>query len=218
MSSSDGTPRPAGRMRPVEGVFVVDGEEYVDSAEAARLLGVKRETLYAYVSRGLLRSYRQGIKRQRLYRRGDIEALLRLEPSPRSPLGAGQPPPRLGNPPRRILGPRLTTSEGARAPSKPSPKSRLRRGAGARTRNCHTLGASRTGRFDVEGRDQAVASTSLRKRSSSAVKAAGWSRTRWWYEPAISSSRPRAIRETISRASSGRARWSARRGRGGSAP
>ena len=72
----------------MKGTYVVDGEEYVDSAEAARLLGVKRETLYAYVSRGLLRSYRQGIKRQRLYRRGDIESLLRLEPSPRSPASA----------------------------------------------------------------------------------------------------------------------------------
>jgi excisionase family DNA binding protein len=62
-------------------VVVISGEQYVDSEEAARLLDVKRETLYAYVSRGLLRSYRQGIKRQRLYRRADIEALLRLAPA-----------------------------------------------------------------------------------------------------------------------------------------
>jgi excisionase family DNA binding protein len=59
----------------------VDGEEYLTGDEAAGLLGVKRETLYAYVSRGLLKSYRQGIKRQRLYRRAEIEALLRLAPS-----------------------------------------------------------------------------------------------------------------------------------------
>jgi citrate synthase len=59
----------------------VDGEEYLTGDEAANLLGVKRETLYAYVSRGLLKSYRQGIKRQRLYRRAEIEALLRLAPS-----------------------------------------------------------------------------------------------------------------------------------------
>ena len=39
----------------------VDGEEYLTVKEAARLLGVKPATLYAYVSRGLLRSYRQGI-------------------------------------------------------------------------------------------------------------------------------------------------------------
>ena len=62
-------------------MIVIDGEAYVESQEAARLLGVKRETLYAYVSRGLLRSYRQGIKRQRLYRRAEVEALLRLAPA-----------------------------------------------------------------------------------------------------------------------------------------
>ena len=45
------------------------------------MLGVKRATLYAYVSRGVLKSYRQGIKRQRLYRRAEVEALLRLAPS-----------------------------------------------------------------------------------------------------------------------------------------
>src|SRR5439155_669863 len=47
----------------------------------ARVLGVKPATLYAYVSRGVLRSYRQGIKRQRLYRRAEVEGLLRLAPS-----------------------------------------------------------------------------------------------------------------------------------------
>jgi excisionase family DNA binding protein len=62
-------------------MILVNGEEYLAGEEAAGLLGVKRETLYAYVSRGLLRSYRQGIKRQRLYRRSEIEALLRLAPS-----------------------------------------------------------------------------------------------------------------------------------------
>ncbi len=62
-------------------MVVIDGEEYLTGDAAAGLLGVKRETLYAYVSRGLLKSYRQGIKRQRLYRRAEIEALLRLAPS-----------------------------------------------------------------------------------------------------------------------------------------
>jgi excisionase family DNA binding protein len=60
---------------------MIDGEEYVSGDEAAALMGVKRETLYAYVSRGMLKSYRQGIKRQRLYRRSEIEALVRLAPS-----------------------------------------------------------------------------------------------------------------------------------------
>jgi len=62
-------------------MIVLDGEEYLTVDEAARLLSVKPATLYAYVSRGILRSYRQGIKRQRLYRRVEVEALLRLTPS-----------------------------------------------------------------------------------------------------------------------------------------
>ena len=67
-------------------MVLLDGEEYLAGEEAAALLGVKRETLYAYVSRGLLRSYRQGIKRQRLYRRADVEELLRLAPAPSGPM------------------------------------------------------------------------------------------------------------------------------------
>jgi excisionase family DNA binding protein len=64
-----------------EGVISVDGEEYLTVQEAARRLGVKVETLYAYVSRGRLRSYRQGIKRRRLYRRVEVDRLLELAPS-----------------------------------------------------------------------------------------------------------------------------------------
>lgn len=60
-------------------VLILDGEEYLTVDEAARLLDVKPATLYAYVSRGILKSYRQGIKRQRLYRRAEIEALLKLD-------------------------------------------------------------------------------------------------------------------------------------------
>ena len=59
--------------------MVLEGEEYLTVEEASRLLGVKPETLYAYVSRGILRSYRQGIKRQRLYRRAEVDALVRLD-------------------------------------------------------------------------------------------------------------------------------------------
>lgn len=58
----------------------IGGEQYLTGEEAARRLGVKRATLYAYVSRGVLKSYRQGIKRQRLYRRSDVDDLLRLSP------------------------------------------------------------------------------------------------------------------------------------------
>lgn len=59
----------------------LNGENYLDGEEASRLLGVKTSTLYAYVSRGLLKSYKQGIKRQRLYKQTELEALLRLRPS-----------------------------------------------------------------------------------------------------------------------------------------
>ena len=59
----------------------IDGEEYLTVDEAARLMSVKPATLYAYVSRGVLRSYRQGIKRARLYRRSEIESLLHVAPT-----------------------------------------------------------------------------------------------------------------------------------------
>jgi excisionase family DNA binding protein len=59
----------------------LNGETYLDGGEACRLLGIKVSTLYTYVSRGILRSYKQGIKRQRLYKRAELEALLQLRPS-----------------------------------------------------------------------------------------------------------------------------------------
>ena len=64
-----------------DGMVILDGEQYLTGDEASTLLGIKRETLYAYVSRGILKSYRQGIKRQRLYRRAEVERLLRLSPA-----------------------------------------------------------------------------------------------------------------------------------------
>lgn len=45
------------------------------AAEAAERLGVKLGTLYAYVSRGWLKSYKRKVGREVLYRRADIEAL-----------------------------------------------------------------------------------------------------------------------------------------------
>ena len=45
------------------------------AAEAADHLGVKLGTLYAYVSRGWLKSYRRKVGRQALYRKADVEAL-----------------------------------------------------------------------------------------------------------------------------------------------
>ena len=51
-------------------------DEFLTAREAADLLGVKPATLYAYVSRGIVRSYRHGLKRRRLYKRAEIEALI----------------------------------------------------------------------------------------------------------------------------------------------
>jgi len=49
----------------------------LESEEAARRLGVKLSTLYAYVSRGLLPSHRTPDSRRSLFDAGDVEALAR---------------------------------------------------------------------------------------------------------------------------------------------
>ncbi len=59
----------------------VEGDVYLTSEEACEMLGVKAATLYAYVSRNVLSSYRQGIRRQRLYKLSDVEELLRVKPA-----------------------------------------------------------------------------------------------------------------------------------------
>ena len=59
-------------------MILMEGQEFLTAEEACALLGIKPATLYAYVSRGMLNSYRQGIKRKRLYRREEIERLTRL--------------------------------------------------------------------------------------------------------------------------------------------
>jgi citrate synthase len=59
----------------------IDGVEYLDVGEAATLLGVKKATIYAYVSRGVLGSFRQGVGRKRLYQRAAVEALREARPS-----------------------------------------------------------------------------------------------------------------------------------------
>jgi len=49
--------------------------EWMSAKEAVELLGVKRETLYAYASRGLVRSAPAAGSRARLYHRDDIDRL-----------------------------------------------------------------------------------------------------------------------------------------------
>src|SRR5512145_159228 len=63
------------------------GQE-LSAREAARLLGVKLPTLYAYVSRGLLRSLPGRSGRARRYLRSDVEALRERGPSVRAAAGA----------------------------------------------------------------------------------------------------------------------------------
>jgi citrate synthase len=64
----------------------MNGEEFLTAQEACAILEIKPATLYAYVSRGMLGSYRQGIKRTRLYRRAEVERLTRLRgPDERDP-------------------------------------------------------------------------------------------------------------------------------------
>src|ERR1700682_3960126 len=59
---------------------------WMSAAEAARALGVNRSTLYAYVSRGYIRSEGQaGRSRERRYSREDVEALNRRKEERRDP-------------------------------------------------------------------------------------------------------------------------------------
>lgn len=67
-------------------VVEAGGDEYFTAEEACSVLGVKLATLYSYVNRGLLTSYRQNIRRHRLYRRAEVEALLEVSPVNRDEL------------------------------------------------------------------------------------------------------------------------------------
>ena len=50
--------------------------QYLSAKQAAQKLGVSLSTLYAYVSRGMIRSEPDSVKRRRRYRAEDVEALL----------------------------------------------------------------------------------------------------------------------------------------------
>ncbi len=70
----------------------IEGVNYLTVEEACSLLGVKQATIYAYVSRGVLRSYKQGIKRQRLYREDEVLGLTSVQPSGSNERAAVEPP------------------------------------------------------------------------------------------------------------------------------
>jgi citrate synthase len=60
--------------------------EWIDAPAAARLLGVSRATLYAYVSRGFVRSQLSaGTSRRRTYARDDVERLRRRTEERKNP-------------------------------------------------------------------------------------------------------------------------------------
>jgi len=68
-------------------------QEFLTSDEACAALGVKLSTLYAYVSRGKLRSYRLGSRRQRFYSARELREMAGTMPeikdsSVRVPLAA----------------------------------------------------------------------------------------------------------------------------------
>lgn len=62
-------------------MVTIDGADYMTADEVCAILAVKPATLYAYVSRGRLRSYRQGMRRQRLYSREEVDQLARVSPA-----------------------------------------------------------------------------------------------------------------------------------------
>jgi citrate synthase len=53
----------------------INDVEYVSSAEATSTLGVRRETLYTYVSRGLIKTVQRPGVKAKLYRKADVEKL-----------------------------------------------------------------------------------------------------------------------------------------------
>lgn len=65
--------------------------DFLTVDQACELLGVKKATLYSYVSRGLVKSYKQGIRRQRLYSRAELEALLTVRPDEAAPEETPEP-------------------------------------------------------------------------------------------------------------------------------
>lgn len=58
---------------------------YLNSEEAARALGVRKATLYSYVSRGLIQSFDDAPRRGRKFRRSDVERLARRQTGQRKP-------------------------------------------------------------------------------------------------------------------------------------
>lgn len=63
--------------RAIEGANTVIREGYVTVSEAARLLGVVTNTVRSWGADGKIPEYRHPVKNYRLYKRADLEKLLR---------------------------------------------------------------------------------------------------------------------------------------------
>src|SRR4051812_29843028 len=66
-------------------VVAVTTGTWITTTEAAQRLGVKRATLYAYVSRGLLRSERRPGQQESLFARTQIDAMASATRPPGGP-------------------------------------------------------------------------------------------------------------------------------------
>lgn len=60
---------------PQHGTESTAGTDYVSAGEAMQMLGIRRQTLYAYVSRELIASIGQPNRKDRLYLRADVERM-----------------------------------------------------------------------------------------------------------------------------------------------
>src|SRR3972149_5395637 len=129
-------------------VVWIEEEAYLTALEVCALLSVKPQTLYAYVSRGVLHSYRQGKRRQRLYLLREGESLLRLRPPPppgsAAPLRRGARSPPSPSRPRRPPALRRSPGRpGTRTRPISSRRAARRRGPAARPRSGPPPGALR---------------------------------------------------------------------------
>src|SRR5262245_35506657 len=92
--------------------MLIKSSTWLGAADASRLLGVTRATLYAYVSRGLIRSQPgAGATRERRYAREDLERLRRRAEARRDPGKAAEGALQWGVP---VLESAITCIDGAR--------------------------------------------------------------------------------------------------------
>lgn len=80
-------------------IINMNSAEWIDAKAACALLGVQRQTLYAYVSRGLVRAQSDaGDARRSLYARSDLDALARQHRRPRARADVAEAAIRWGDP------------------------------------------------------------------------------------------------------------------------